>query len=362
MAAPPTLREPISDGSAWTRDELTADRSWIYEAGESLVSQTERSLEVVRTRGLRHTEISASDFQLGAEESLLRDVHAQLEHGRGIALVRGLPIEGKPLSDCELLLAGIASNLGTSVVQDTQGTHIDHVTDRGLSYENIAVRGYMTNAQLTPHCDSSDVTTLLCIRGAKAGGVNTISSSLAVYNQILADSPELLEALYRGFYYNVRGQGPPGKFRDVTSHRVPVFLYHQGRMSCRFNEKGILTSEQLPGVPSLTELERAAVAKVAELSKKPEFSIDVLLEPGDWLLMCNYTVFHNRSEFEDHAEPSRKRLLLRKWINLPGGRELTWEFGDHFETGIRQGPFVDGVLDQHTASADPTDHSAPLAR
>jgi hypothetical protein len=172
---------------------------------------------------------------------------------------------------------------------------------------------------------------------------------MAIYNEILANSAEMLEPLYRGFYYNVRGQGPPGKFRDITSHRVPVFSYHADRLSCRFNEKGILTSELLDGVPAITDLERAAVEKVAELANDPRFSVDVLLEPGDWLLLCNYTVLHNRSNFEDHDDPARRRLLLRKWINLPAGRELTWEFGDHFETGIRQGPYCPDDPQQRAA-------------
>ena len=216
------LCQPLTDGSAWTRDELAVDSSWIYDLGEALAVDSMRALDDVRGLGLRHTDVSARNFPLGVSDELFCAVHDQLEHGRGIAIVRGVPIDGLPTSDCELLLAGIASHLGTSVVQDVKGTHIDHVVDRGLSYESIAVRGYMTNAKLTPHCDSSDVTTLLCLRRAKAGGVNTVSSSMAIYNEILANFPELLEPLYRGFYYNVRGQGPPGRFRDVTSHRARI--------------------------------------------------------------------------------------------------------------------------------------------
>ena len=342
MTAPFMRLEPITDGSAWTCQEMTADRSWVYELEPAVAEEAEIALRQLKTAGIHHTQVSSATFALPSAAGLFASVHNQLEDGRGMALVRGVPIAGKDVSDCELLLAGMSSHLGTSVVQDTTGTHIDHVVDRGLSYDNITVRGYMTTAQLTPHCDSSDVTTLLCVRQAKSGGMNTLSSSLAAYNQILRERPELLETLYRGFYYNVRSQGPPGPYRDVTSHRVPVFSYHQGRLSCRFNEKGILTSEQLPGAPPLTAIEKTAVEELATLSKDPAYSIDVRLQPGDWLLLCNYTVFHNRSSFEDFPEAHRKRLLLRKWLNLPNGRELTWEFGDHFETGIRQGPYFPG--------------------
>jgi alpha-ketoglutarate-dependent taurine dioxygenase len=179
------------------------------------------------------------------------------------------------------------------------------------------------------------------VRQAKSGGVNTLASSMAIYNELLARHPEYLEALYNGFHYNIRGSGPPVKYRDMTAHRVPAYSYYQGKLSCRFNQKAILTSEQLPGAPPLTRMEKDAVNELAELSMRPDLSYEVLLEPGDLLLLSNHSVFHNRDAFEDWDEPARKRLLLRKWINIPNARELTWEFADHYNTGPRQGPYVE---------------------
>jgi len=342
MADTSMLREPISDGSAWTREEIAHDRSWIYDVSSAVTDEFEQAIARAKSAALGCRDLSPSVFELPSAEGLFESVLAQLEHGRGMALVRGLPAEGKSVEECELLIAGLVAHLGTPVVQDTDGTLIDHVADRGLSYDNIKVRGYMTNAQLTPHCDSSDNIALLCVQKAQSGGVSTVSSALAGYNEILTHHSEFLETLYRGFYYNNRGNGPPGKYRDIASHRVPVYSWHAGRLSARFNQKAILTAEQLPGVPPLTEFEKAAVDKVAELALDPRFTTDVLLEPGDVLLLCNYTVFHNRSAFIDGDAPHEKRLLLRMWINIANGRGLTWEFGDHFNTGIRQGPFVAG--------------------
>jgi hypothetical protein len=346
------LRDPVSDGSAWTQDEVTRDRSWVYDLDDETIAEAEHALAEARAAGVRHhTQVTTASFPVPAGSELFRAVRDQLEHGRGFALVRGVPVAGKSVSDSEILFAGLSNHVGESVVQDPAGTHIDHVTDIGLSYDDIRVRGYMTNAQLTPHCDSADATTLLCLKPAKSGGVNTVSSALAIYNEILEHNPEILTTLYEGMHYNVRGCGPPGPFHDVTSHRVPVFSFHAGRLSCRFNEKGILSSEQIPGAPPITDRERIAITKVAELAGDPRFSIDLTLEPGEWLLMCNYTVFHNRSAYEDHPEPDRKRLLLRRWLNFPNGRDLTWEFGDHFDTGIRQGPYVEDEPGQTLSDA-----------
>jgi hypothetical protein len=332
VTEPVILRDPVSDGSAWTRDEITRDRSWIYDLDGETAADAEHALAQARASGVQHhTQVTPESFPVPAGRELFQAVREQLEHGRGFALVRGVPIAGKDVSDCEVLFAGLSNHVGTSVVQDPAGTHIDHVIDIGLS--------------------SADATTLLCLRPAKSGGVNTLSSALAIYNEILEHDPELLATLYEGMHYNVRGCGPPGPFQDVTSHRVPVFSYHADRLSCRFNEKGILSSEQIPGAPAIRDHEKQAIAKVAELASDPRFSVDIVLEPGDWLLMCNYTVFHNRSAYEDFPEPDRRRLLLRRWLNFPNGRDLTWEFGDHFDTGIRQGPYFEGEPGQTLSDA-----------
>jgi hypothetical protein len=340
------LLEPVKDASAWTRADMEADRSWIYRLNEGERAEIEMAFEAVARRGIRHQDVADADFPLEHFGPIVTSLREQIENGRGVAVLKGIPIAGKTVDELELLYAGIAAHIGTSIVQDTKGTIIDRVEDKGLSYNNIAVRGSTTNAQLTPHCDSADIVALLCVRPARRGGLNTISSSMAIYNEILAKHEEYLASLYRGFHYNIRGNGPPGKFVDITAHRVPVYSYNQGKLSCRYNQKAILTAEQLPGVPPLAPIEKDAVNKVAELSVRADFGCDVMLESGDLLLLCNHTVFHTRDAFEDWDEPARKRLLLRKWMNIPNARPLTWEFADHYNTGPRQGPYVPGEPSQ----------------
>jgi alpha-ketoglutarate-dependent taurine dioxygenase len=333
-----SVGESIDERASWTRHEMEADRSWIYEIAEPVKAELRDSLEWAKRASVGEVEIDPRSFPLAAATPVVRSILHQLEYGRGVALLRGLPIERLADRDCRLLFAGLTSHLGISIVQDTAGTLLEEVCDKGLSYDSIAVRGYMTRAHLTPHCDSGDVVALLCVRPARSGGANVVSSSISVYNEIRATEPWRLEPLHRGFFYNIRGNGPPGDYRDITGHRVPVFCWHAGRLSCRFNEKAIVTAEQLPNVPPLTDLERSTIELVATLASDPRFTIELLLEPGDLLLLCNHSVLHNRTSFDDGA---RGRLFLRKWINLEEGRDLPWNFGDHYNTGIRQGPYVD---------------------
>jgi hypothetical protein len=43
--------------------------------------------------------------------------------------------------------------------------------------------------------------------------------------------------------------------------------------------------------------------------------------------VSNYAVLHDRTAWEDHPEPDRKRLLLRVWLTLPHGLRLPPEWG-----------------------------------
>ena len=235
----------------------------------------------------------------------------------------------------------MGTSFGRLIVQDTSGTLIDHVSDRGKSYNDIRVRGYTTNAELTPHCDSGDLLGLLCVRQAQSGGENQLSSAVTIYNRILEERPEYLECLYRGVHYNIRGNGPPGPWRNITEHRVPVYHFRNGVLSCRFNQKAMKTSQELHGAPRLTETEVAAIDYVANVARRENVQHELRLEAGDMLILNNHWVFHNRSSFQDSTEPDSNRLLMRMWINIEGGRDLSYEFADHYNTGPREGPHVD---------------------
>lgn len=334
------FREPIADRSAWLGKDLKGDASWTYVLSPEDIEEIENASAIARERVERHEDIRAEDFPLETLSKKLHSIRDDLENDRGLFLLKGVPIEEYTVDEIEFIYAGIASHLGWRIVQDTQGTLIDHVYDRGLSYNSIAVRGYTTNAHLTPHCDSGDLVVLLCVRPAKSGGINILTSSMSIYNEVLRKHPELLEILYRGFHYNIRGNGPPGPWENITKHRVPIYSFYEGKLSCRYNQKAIKTSEQLPGVEPLTEKELAAIEVIAELANAPDLRFEYRMDAGDILFLNNHVVLHNRTEFEDHEEPERKRLLMRLWLNLDKARSLTHEFADHYNTGPREGPFV----------------------
>ncbi|MEQ8195607.1 MAG: TauD/TfdA family dioxygenase, partial [Rhodospirillales bacterium] len=260
----------------------------------------------------------------------------ELEHGRGFVLLRGLPIERYSLEDARTIYWGLGSYIGTGVSQNYKGHVIASVKDMGRDYNDPNARGYVSRHQLAPHCDPTDVVSLLCYRKPLSGGISSIASSMAIYNRILAEHPEYLEALYRGYYYFLRGEGATGKPDEVTHNRIPVFSYFDHRLSCRYNGNMIRTAQTISGEkipPDVVEI----LDYFEDLAASPEFRLDMTLELGDMQFLCNHAIIHTRSEFVDGEDEDHKRHLLRLWLNAHGGRRLEPAFADRYNTGPRGG-------------------------
>jgi hypothetical protein len=57
-----------------------------------------------------------------------------------------------------------------------------------------------------------------------------------------------------------------------------------------------------------------------ELVDREDLRLDMMLERGDMQFINNYTTLHARTEFEDFAEPERRRLMVRLWLRSFGLR------------------------------------------
>jgi len=327
MGAGETARFPgrIDLPCAWTAQALRADPSWIYPVDAAEVAEIESALASVKRSGIAQDAIRARDFPLPRFSLRLREVSRQLEAGRGVALVRGLPVARYDLDDVERIYRGISAWLGIVVAQNTRGDEVGHVRDEGLAWGQVSggelVRGYRTSAYMPFHSDPTDRVGLMCVQKAKAGGLSSLVSSTAVYNDILATRPQALQWLFRGFHYSLRGESTEG-LGQITEYRIPVFDWHAGRLSSRYVRKTIDQAAAAGGV-SLGDEERAALDLVDAAAKRDDLRFDMAFEPGDIQYLNNFVVYHSRTAFEDHPEPGRRRHLLRIWLQSPDSRPLS---------------------------------------
>jgi hypothetical protein len=124
-----------------------------------------------------------------------------------------------------------------------------------------------------------------------------------------------------------RGEVPTGSKPYFT---VPIFNYHDGLVSAIYQRQYIESARRFPGVEPLSPQQIEALDLLDELANDPKLNLEMGFEPGDIQLVHNHTILHDRTAFEDYAEPDRKRHLLRLWLAPPNARPLPEVFAERF--------------------------------
>ncbi len=305
--------DPVAGPSLWSADELSAREDWMVRLDSAALDDLAAALDAVKHRHLAIADISAEDFPLPSVAARLPAIKELLSDGPGLCLVRGLPVDRYERDDLALILSGIGAHIGTPAAQSSSGDMIVDVMD--MSHTGDVRRVYRSPLPQDLHTDSVDVTGLLCMRRAKSGGTSLITSSLAVHNAILAERPELLAALYRGYHHRRSEMTSTGE-PPLSSHRIPVFGKSGESLVCYFNAISIgraLAEDDTENDPAA--LEAFEVFKTT--AARDGLLYRTMLEPGDLLFLNNRTVMHGRTAFEDFERVDRKRLMLRLWLRMP---------------------------------------------
>lgn len=327
------LRCPVTDDSAWRGADLQGTTSWIHTLPASAIADIDAALP--RVRALELTKISRSDFPLPSMTDGLAGLLMALNRGRGFALLRGLPFGKYTDDDIARIFWGIGTHIGTAISQNAEGHLLGHVRAvEGKKYMDKDVRGYQTTAELFFHNDNCDIVGLLCFRKAKSGGISRIASATTLYNEVLRQHPEYLDALYRGFHYDLRGEELPG-YAPITPHRIPIYSYFEGHLSCRYVYTSIMQASRKGGLVFTAE-EAAAMKFLNETAAREDVRLEMTLQPGDMQFLNNHVCLHSRTNYEDHADPEQKRHMLRLWLNN-GTRPLAAEFADRYGLGLGMG-------------------------
>ncbi len=333
------LLEPVRGQSAWKSAEFENNDSWIHRFSDADLAEIDVALKGIRARGLSVPDFGREEFPLPRLEEKIYRVIKEVEEGRGFALFRGLPVENYDIETLRIIYWGIGAYFGNPISQNSKGQILADVVDLGNDYGDINSRGYKTSAALLPHVDSSDTVALLCVNTGRTGGESMLSSSISIYNEILENHREYLPVLCRGFHRDLRGEGVTEKIDEVTFHEIPIFSYFGNQLSCDFNDK-IIRSARVRMNEPLTDLEEAALKCVMTLARRPDIQFRTHLQKGDIQLVNNYTVLHSRAAYTDHADPERKRRLMRFWVNSRNARALAPDFADKYNTGPRGGVAV----------------------
>src|SRR6478736_8251259 len=227
-------RRLIVGPSTWTGADMRGcEGEWAYPLSPSQIAEIEAALKLVQARGLDIVEIRREDFPLPTLGPVLDRLRAEVLDGRGFVLLRGVPVENRPIAESAAVYWGIGSYFGSARSQNAQGHLLGHVYNLGgSSATNPNIRSYATSERQNFHIDRCDAVALLCLRRAKSGGQSAIVSSMTVHNVMAERRPDLLERLYQPFPVDRRGEVPEGK---GPFYEAPVFNEHAGYVSVLYS-------------------------------------------------------------------------------------------------------------------------------
>jgi Taurine catabolism dioxygenase TauD, TfdA family len=309
------LTHAITDARAWRADIIDVRSAWYHPLPAHCLAALEATIEQLRRAPRPTTELRLADTPCADGATDLRPALDALEAGRGFCIIEGLPCERYSAAELQVIYWLVGQLLGRPAAQNVQGTLLYDVRDTGQDVR-YGARFSVTNAETGFHTDNSfgedviDYVGLLCINTSKVGGLNQVVSVYSLHNELLAKHPDVLAILYEPFHVDRRGGLRPG---DAPTIRFPITAWDGQGLTCRYLRYWIEAGHDKAGQP-LTAQQKLALDVLDTVARLPDLQVEFGLKPGDMFFINNRWILHNRSAFEDHPEPQRRRHYVRLWL------------------------------------------------
>lgn len=300
--------------TVWTASSLRED-DWVIPLTAEDLSGLEDLL--VGGRGDQEVEMEPNGGALKARplRRLVREMRQVMDHGPGLVLLRGLPVDRWREEATREMYVKLSSLIDSPRYQNAAGDLTHVIRDEGGGFGRS-----QSNDEITYHTDVGFPTKadpagpprylgLLCLHKAKEGGASLVVSGHSVHNRIMQDNPGALRQLYRGYPFGSRS----GSFADGRRvEESPVFQWVEAGLRVRYNRHWIDVGQKATGQP-LSGAAGAALDVLDEVLAAPGMAVRFVMEPGDLLMINNRVVLHSREAFIDHEDPRERRTLFRLW-------------------------------------------------
>ena len=130
-ARPAPSRLPIEGPSAWVGADMRGRQAeWTYRLSPPEIAEIETAVKAVQARGLAIADIRRDDFPLPTLGPVLDRLRVEVLDGRGFVLLRGMPVEDRPIAESAMAYWGVGTYLGSARAQNAQGHLLGHVYER----------------------------------------------------------------------------------------------------------------------------------------------------------------------------------------------------------------------------------------
>jgi hypothetical protein len=301
---------PLEPHCEWRRADL--GDSYVFQLTDEHVAELDRALEHAESVCDDVLDITREVFPLPTLGPELAGVARELIDGRGVVLIRGVPVERYDKPRASSIYWGVGMHLGQPWPQNAKGHLLGDVTDQGRAATDPTSRGNEIGGIAFPfHSDGSDLVGLFCLDSGASGGASLVANALTIHNDLVRAEPELAAELYEPMPYDFRGeQSPDGK----PWYTIPVFNRLGGRLFVRYIRPYIESSRRHPDAPRPSEAARAAMNRVDAMCADPQYHVSMTMQPGDMQFVNNYHVLHARDAYDDDRPNGRIRHLKRLWL------------------------------------------------
>ena len=329
---------PLEEHCEWSGGDIGS--SYVVPLTDAHVDELDAALQHAEARTDDVLQITRELFPLPTLAPMLRELTRELIDGRGVVLLRGLPVDGYDKARASSIYWGVGLHLGHPWPQNAKGHLLGDVTDQGKAADDPTSRGNEIGGLPFPfHSDGSDLVGLFCLNAGASGGASVVANAVAVHNELVRTDPDLAVELYRPFPYDLRGEQAPG---SRGWYEMPVFTRRNDRLFVRYIRPYIEASRRHDEAPRVSESGRAAMDRVDALCADPRFHVSMQLEPGDMQFVNNHHVLHARTAYEDDRSAGKVRHLKRLWLETElltdDAKPERFRLGRTDQWWARQGP------------------------
>jgi hypothetical protein len=303
---------PLETHIDWHSDDVSDPEVWTLRLTDTDQRELDHALETAKSHSDNLLDIGLEQFPLDRLAKKLEGVERDLMDGRGFTRISTLDAGEYSDDELTMLYWGIGIHLGDPWPQNAKGHVMGDVTDQGKALSDPTFRGNeLGQVALDYHTDGADLIGLMCLRTAKTGGLSCVANVVAIYNDLVKERPDLVEALYEPLPYDLRGEQAPGASPFYT---FPVFTEHAGRLFVRFIPAYIRASQRHADAPRVSQKALEGLDVVSAMARDPRYNVYMDLQPGEMQFINNYHVLHGRTSYEDDIAHGYKRHLKRLWL------------------------------------------------
>lgn len=306
----PSTLTPLEEACEWRSDQV--GDSYVFRLTDAHLAELDAALAIAEAQTDDVLDIGREHFPLPTLGPELARITDELINGRGVVLIRGVPVERYGKARASTVYWGIGTHVGHPWPQNAKGHLLGDVTDQGKRVDDPTSRGNEIGGVPFPyHSDGSDLVGLFCLDAGASGGVSLVANALGIHNDLVRSEPELAAELYGPFPYDLRGEQAPG---SRSWYQMPIFNRRADRLYVRYIRPYIDSSRRHEDAPRVSAAGRAAMDRLDAMCAEPQYHVAMEMQPGDIQFVNNYHVLHARTGYTDDRENGRIRHLKRLWL------------------------------------------------